>query len=132
MSFAAISTIVDGHYWQKAFIWPELEGILFNVVEGKSSEWGVCRLLFWPVHADTSEQTSPPHHYFTSALPKSLLLCYPLLLLSMITNRSALCLAAAPIASILLLSQLGHKEWRFMIYSVPLLNAAAVHGLLSW
>ena len=132
MWYTAASTIVDGHYWQKAFIWPELEGMLFNVFEGKSSEWGVCHLLLRQVHADKSMQTSPLHHYFTSALPKLLLLCYPLLMLSIISNRSALCLAAAPLASILLLSQLGHKEWRFMIYSVPLLNAAALHGLLSW
>lgn len=50
----------------------------------------------------------------------------------MITNRTALLLSAAPLVSIVILSQLGHKEWRFIIYTLPVLIIAALHGLLSW
>lgn len=37
---AAVSIPVDSLFWQR-WTWPEAESILFNVVEGKSSDWGV-------------------------------------------------------------------------------------------
>jgi hypothetical protein len=58
---AAFSVLVDTYFWNRPFslwnpfdassaeerglLWPELEAILFNVVEGKSSDWGVRQLL---------------------------------------------------------------------------------------
>jgi alpha-1,6-mannosyltransferase len=40
------------------------------------------------------------------------------------------------IAFLLLISNLGHKEWRFIIYTVPAFNTAAARGLrylyVSW
>jgi len=57
ISSTALSILIDTYFWNRpltlwnpmrsssnqprGFLWPELEAILFNVVEGKSSEWGV-------------------------------------------------------------------------------------------
>lgn len=37
----ALTVSVDSYFWDRAFLWPEFNGIYFNVFEGKSSEWGV-------------------------------------------------------------------------------------------
>lgn len=36
----ATTVLVDSYFWSE-LVWPELSGILFNVYEGKSAEWGV-------------------------------------------------------------------------------------------
>jgi len=33
--------MIDSYFWKQWPLWPELHGILFNVIQGKSSEWGV-------------------------------------------------------------------------------------------
>jgi hypothetical protein len=36
-----LTVVVDSYFWVNFPLWPEFSGIYFNVVEGKSSEWGV-------------------------------------------------------------------------------------------
>jgi len=52
---------LDSFMW-KRWLWPEGVVLFFNTVMNKSKEWGVMA----------------PHWYFTNALPKALLICYPL------------------------------------------------------
>jgi alpha-1,6-mannosyltransferase len=39
----AVTLLVDSYFWQSWpwLTWPEMQGIYFNVVQGKSAEWGV-------------------------------------------------------------------------------------------
>ena len=41
----ALTVVVDSYLWQHWPPRPELYGVYFNVVQGKSSEWGVSRSL---------------------------------------------------------------------------------------
>ncbi|GAB2232333.1 hypothetical protein Droror1_Dr00011365 [Drosera rotundifolia] len=100
--------LVDSIMWRK-LLWPEFEVFWFNSVLNRSSEWGV----------------HPFHWYFTSALPRSLLLAYPLFMLSLLLDRRTLPYALPVLSFVALYSKLPHKELRFIISSVPMFNLAA-------
>ena len=42
----ALTITVDSYFWNRYPLWPEFSGIYFNVVEGKSAEWGVRAFFF--------------------------------------------------------------------------------------
>ena len=67
------STASSGDFWpgSEGVFWPEGRVLWFNTAENRSGEWGV----------------SPAHWYFTSALPRSLLLAYPLAILGAVLER---------------------------------------------
>lgn len=112
---------VDSLFWQQFPLWPELVGFYYNTVLGKSSEWG----------------TSPLHFYFLNALPRLLLnpmiylVCIPLALGTKATQKTSQDILVPNMAFILAYSLLPHKEWRFIIYSVPAFTAVASAGA-SW
>ncbi|GAC95557.1 glycosyltransferase [Pseudozyma hubeiensis SY62] len=102
-------------------LWPELHALLFNVVDGKSSEWGV----------------SPWHAYATSLIPKLLAFTGPLVVIGaveLLRDRSGVVKARARFlllsaaTHVAILSMLGHKEWRFAFYTLPALNVVAAIG----
>ncbi|CAA7269473.1 unnamed protein product [Cyclocybe aegerita] len=111
----ALTILVDSYFWGKELLWPEFSGIYFNVFEGKSSEWG----------------TSPPLTYFVLSLPKLLAAGLPLSIFGLIVDRQARSLIIPPLVFISLMSCLGHKEWRFIVYTVPIFNIAASLGM-TW
>ena len=101
---------MDSYFWAKFLHWPEL----FNVLEGKIVEWGVSLLFFNldsnsdDFHADLTtldlynfpaSQTSPG--IFADRQIRSLLL---------------------PACAFTTIGFLAHKEWRFIIYVVPILE----------
>ncbi|XP_031394007.1 dol-P-Man:Man(7)GlcNAc(2)-PP-Dol alpha-1,6-mannosyltransferase isoform X2 [Punica granatum] len=103
-----LTTLVDTIMWRR-FLWPEFEVFWFNSVLNRSSEWG----------------THPIHWYFTSALPRMLLIAYPLSMLGVLLDRRLLFYVIPVYSFILLYSKLPHKELRFIIGSVPMFNLAA-------
>ena len=130
---------LDSVLWQR-FLWPEGEVFYFNTILGKSSDWG----------------TSPWHWYFTSAIPKSMLLTLVLVPLSGV--RVAEILVALEqrwrhsqsreiqlaqnlfdgqwlpytipvLGFVVMYSFLGHKEMRFIFPAMPIFNLAAAVGM---
>lgn len=73
-------------------------------------------------------QTSPAHTYFTAYLPKLLLGAIPMAVVGTACDQRIRSMLVAPFVFVLGLSALGHKEWRFVIYVVPLVNVAAARG----
>jgi alpha-1,6-mannosyltransferase len=109
---------IDSHFWQQFPLWPELSGLIFNVGEGKASDWG----------------TSPWYYYMIVAVPKLLmnpltwLLCIPVATLMPATQRYATDILIPLVGFIGIFSIQPHKEWRFIIYTVPGLTAVASLG----
>lgn len=107
----------DAPSWPSRRFWPGPEGVLwpegavlwFNTAENRSSEWGV----------------SPWHWYLTSALPRALLLAYPLAFLGARYEPRTRPLAVASATFVGLYSFLPHKELRFIFPALPLMNACA-------
>ena len=117
-----LSLAVDSFFWQR-LVWPELEVLLFNTVENRSSEWG----------------TSPWHWYFTSALPR-ILMGEVLLVLCGLFMRPVgkqfidsrlTSIAALVLSFTALYSCLPHKELRFLFPIMPGLAVLAAVGLIK-
>ena len=108
-----ITTLLDTRFWRSPTpLWPELHSLLFNVLGGNASQWG----------------TLPAHTYFTSFLPKLLLTAFPLSILGFFIDSRVRGFLATTFLFISGMSILGHKEWRFIIYCVPIANIAAARG----
>lgn len=109
---------VDSYFWQEFPLWPEFSAFKFNVVSGQASAWGV----------------EPWYFYFTSALPRLLLnplswlVCIPASVLAGTTRWASLSLIVPSLAFVAVYSFQPHKEWRFIIYIIPALTAAAAQG----
>ena len=61
-------------------------------------------------------------------MPKLLLSSTFLIPIGFLADIRLKALVAQALSFVTLLSFLGHKEWRFIIYVVPLLNVAAARG----
>lgn len=103
-----LTVLVDSVMWRRT-LWPELEVFWFNSVLNRSSEWG----------------THPFYWYFTSALPRSLLAAYPLVLVGTLLERRVARYVIPVLSFVLLYSKLPHKELRFIISSIPIFNLSA-------
>ncbi|KAI0785050.1 alpha-1,6-mannosyltransferase subunit [Abortiporus biennis] len=108
----ASTVLVDSYFWQQWPLWPEFNSVYFNVIEGKSSEWGV----------------EPFHQYFMIYIPKLLLASLPFPFVGALVDSRIRATLVPSLVFITLLSTLGHKEWRFIVYTVPIFNVAGAKG----
>ncbi|KAI9497252.1 Alg9-like mannosyltransferase family-domain-containing protein [Zychaea mexicana] len=112
----ALTVSVDSYFWQRtnddggiSLLWPEGAVFYFNVILNKSSEWG----------------TLPFYVYFVSFLPRLLLISYPLAWIAFIRDARVRRIMIPSLIYIGLFSCVPHKEWRFIIYVLPIFTAAA-------
>ncbi|KAL2820231.1 Alg9-like mannosyltransferase family-domain-containing protein [Aspergillus cavernicola] len=114
----SITVPVDSFFWQQMPLWPELAAFKFNVLAGQASAWG----------------THPWHYYFSNAMPRLLLnpLTYligiPISLFQPATRRITTSILIPSLTYVLIYSAQPHKEWRFIVYAIPPLTAAAAIG----
>ncbi|CAG8476707.1 7760_t:CDS:2, partial [Paraglomus occultum] len=109
------SLVIDSYFWQRPWMWPEGSVFYFNAILGKSVEWGV----------------SPFHTYFTVFIPKLLVASLPLSIFALIVDERTRLYISPIIIFVAGFSLLGHKEWRFIVYVVPVFNLCAAIGW-SW
>ena len=109
---------IDSFFWQQWPLWPELTGFVYNIIDKQSLNWG----------------TQPWHFYFTSALPRLLFnsllyqICLPFTLSISIIRSPALDILIPNLLYLVIYSFQPHKEWRFIIYVIPPILAAASAG----
>ncbi len=115
LAFAYASISIDSKHWDKEFLWPEWEVLSFNNPMGanRSHEYG----------------TKPFLWYAYSALPRMLLIAYPLSVYGFTQERR--CRSAFTIASffVFAFSFLGHKELRFLFPVLRLFNFCGACGM---
>ena len=115
VAFAYTSITIDSRHWDQEYLWPEWEVLSFNNPMGanRSHHYG----------------TKPFLWYAYSALPRMLLIAYPLSMYGFKHERR--CRSAFMIASFFVFaySFLGHKELRFLFPVLPLFNFCAACGM---
>ncbi|VDM96983.1 unnamed protein product [Thelazia callipaeda] len=102
-----ISIPIDSYLWRR-WLWPEGEVWWFNVILNRSKEYGVL----------------PFSWYFYSAIPRALSVSCVFVPIGLISDRRLAPIVTPVLLYVLLYSFLPHKELRFIIYAIPILNVS--------
>ena len=105
-----ITASIDSYYWGRV-TWPEMAGFVYNIVFNKSAEWGV----------------SPIYQYIIdiAKICNISLVFIPFAFKQQISYKISF-LICFVVGS---MSLLQHKEWRFIIYIIPLINVLSAIGM---
>ncbi|KAI8853004.1 Alg9-like mannosyltransferase family-domain-containing protein [Chytridium lagenaria] len=87
----------------------QFEVFRFNILANRSVEYGV----------------SPFHAFFTSLIPRIAPVSFPLFFYAVVVDKRIRRIMLPAFIFVVTMSFIPHKEWRFVIYVVPLLNIAA-------
>lgn len=134
-----VTVLVDSYFWGE-WVWPELESFMYNVVNGNASEWGVepygayfkkyLLNFFRPPHilllvvlgllVDPANDGTPTK----VTDDNKLIVTHP-------ARNSLRILTISAILYIAFMSKQPHKEWRFIVYTVPIFTLQAANGLAN-
>lgn len=129
-----VSFNVDSYFWRESVL-PELVAFKFNIIHGKSVEWGVE-----PYSAYFTKYIvnffRPPHVLFLCLFGMAVDPARTLLTTKKDVNffgghpyaNSLRVLGLSAVLFVALMSFQPHKEWRFIVYIIPIFNAVAANG----
>ncbi|VVT49609.1 uncharacterized protein SAPINGB_P002354 [Magnusiomyces paraingens] len=118
---ALLSVGVDSYFWQRPIMLPEVQGFIFNIVNGQAVNWGV----------------EPYSYYWGDVVPRIVNFGGPIvwafILAGFIRDHSPFhSLRVLGVTSLLYIAAYSfqpHKEWRFIVYTIPLLTLLAGNGI---
>ncbi|XP_076051946.1 alg12 alpha-1,6-mannosyltransferase isoform X2 [Oratosquilla oratoria] len=102
---------IDSCLWKK-LLWAEGDVFWFNTYQNQSHNWGIYPFLW----------------YWYSALPRALAFSLLMVPVGIFVDRRVRVMMAPALLYVTLYSFLPHKELRFIIYVIPILNMAAARA----
>ncbi|KAF5115170.1 hypothetical protein DV495_003989 [Geotrichum candidum] len=124
-----LSLVVDSYFWQTPLMIPELKGFIFNVIEGKSADWGTEPLsAYFLIHL--------PKLLGTVARPSGYFILYGLVPFGFFKDPTGSkfnhlrILGLASLLFVAIYSLQPHKEWRFIVYVAPVFTLLAANGVV--
>ncbi|KAI0280292.1 GPI mannosyltransferase [Russula aff. rugulosa BPL654] len=107
----ALTVSIDSYFWGHWPLWPSFRASISTFMKARAPN-GVSP--FWT--------------YFSTSLPRLLMVTNIFTVYGFYHNPRIRSLVRPAIGFVFLMSFLGHKEWRFIVYVVPMLNIAAAQG----